>query len=48
MTKKVYTKDILDCEEEAKRILNKRYATKEVIFLTLKLWNESKVEKEAE
>ena len=46
MTKKVYTRDILDCNQEAKKTLHKKYNTDEVVALTLKLWRASIVEKE--
>lgn len=42
----IYTRDMSDCIEEAKKTLNKRYQTAEVAMLALQLWRKSRVEKE--
>lgn len=43
MTKtiKIHTKDISECVEEAKKTLNKRYATHQVQLLAIQLWHNS-------
>lgn len=38
-----YKRELSDCVEEAKRTLNKRYATQDVKMLALKLWRDSSV-----
>ena len=38
-----YQRPLHDCVEEAKRTLNKRYATQNVKMLALKLWRDSSV-----
>lgn len=43
-----YQRPLNDCVEEAKRTLNKRYATQNVKMLALKLWRDSSVLVEVE